>query len=193
MSTFRRGFKSWCETASAQFRVVLGLRPSDPLLATRLARHIGATVVNPRDLRKLSASALKQLVERDSDSWSAVTVSALGRDVIVVNPMHSAGRAANDLMHECAHLILKHRPAKAAMSADGQLLMSAYDRQQEDEANWLAATLLLPRSALLSIAASGGIGGDLAASARAYGVSESLLRMRLNVTGVRFQLGRRSA
>ena len=189
MSTFRRGFKSWCENASAQFRVSLGIVPHGRLPAVRLAEHVGACVLELGQVPGLSRTALRQLTERDPDSWSAVTISAFSRHVIVVNP-RSPARVENDLMHECSHLILKHRAANAILSPDGQLLMSAYDRQQEDEANWLAPTLLLPRSALLSIVQNS---QDLAASARYYGVSETLLRMRINTTGVAIQASRRRA
>ena len=188
MIAFRRGFKSWCEATSLQFRVALGLRPTDPLPAARLAAHIGARVVTPREVPGLGNAANRQLVERDPSSWSAVTVTARSRHVIVVNPAHSPGRMSNDLMHECAHIILNHVPAKAILSADRLLMMSAYDRLQEAEADWLAAVLLLPRPALLSVAAA-----PSAAAARSYGVSEDLLQMRLNVTGVRNQAARRRA
>ena len=190
MSTFRRGFKSWCETTSAQFRVALGIGPAAALPAERLARHIGARVLAPGDIPGMDAQAVRQLVERDPGSWSAVTISAHGRHVVVVNPAHSASRLSNDIMHECSHLIFNHRPAKAMLSADGQLLMSAYDRQQEDEANWLAGALLLPRQALLALAGAG-VAPDF--GARQFGVSEQLFRMRMNVTGIKVQFARRSA
>ncbi len=93
-------------------------------------------------------------------------------------------------MHECSHLILNHRPAAAMLSADDQLLVSAYNCQQEDEANWLGPPLLLPRPALLAIVQEL---QDLAQSARRYGVSEALLGMRINTTGVAMQASRRRA
>ena len=169
--------------------MALAIRLDGRLPAERLARHIGAHVVELGRVPGLSKEALRQLVQRDPDSWSAVTISAFARHVIVVNP-RAPTRMENDLMHECSHLILNHRPAAAMLSADGQLLMSAYDRQQEEEANWLAPTLLLPRPALLAIVQEG---RDLAASARLYGVSETLLRMRINTTGVATQASRRRA
>ncbi len=190
MTEFRRGFKSWCETTALQFRTALGLAAIAPLPAGRLARHVGALVVDPTKIPGLGADAIQQLVNRDPDSWSAVTISAYGRHVIVVNPSHSPGRTSNDVMHECSHLILNHRPAKAALSEDGQLLMSAYDKQQEAEANWLAAALLLPRTALVAIAMGG---MEASAVARHYVVSEQLLTMRINRTGVRTQFLRKSA
>lgn len=52
-------------------------------------------------------------------------------------------------MHELARLIVGHRPGRVDITEDGALLLNKYDKQQEDEANWLAGCLLLPRPALL--------------------------------------------
>jgi Zn-dependent peptidase ImmA (M78 family) len=110
--------------------------------------------------------------------------------VVVLNPAHSDGRQSNDLMHECSHVVLNHVPSQARRSPDGTLMLSAYDKQQEDEANWLAATLLLPRPALLRIVHNR---MHLEEAAERYRTSRALLQMRLNQTGVNIQLRRRAA
>jgi len=91
-------------------------------------------------------------------------------------------------MHECAHLILNHEPVEAGQVANGLLMVSGYRPQQENEADWLAGTLLLPRVALLAIVQSGTPPHD---AARTYGVTQDMLRMRLNRTGVNLQARRR--
>jgi Zn-dependent peptidase ImmA (M78 family) len=63
------------------------------------------------------------------------------------------------------------------------------ERQQEDEADWVAGTLLLPRVALLTI---GQQGVNYTEHAREYGVSEYMLRMRLDRTRVSLQMRRRA-
>jgi Zn-dependent peptidase ImmA (M78 family) len=139
---------------------------------------------------KLSAQALDQLTVRDPTSWSAVMLTAGDVRVVVVNPSHSDGRQSNDLMHECAHVVLNHAPTMAVRAATGVLMVSAYDKQQEAEADWLAAALLLPRAALLSIVQDG---VPLEEAASRYRTSLQLLRMRLNQTGVNLQMRRRVA
>ncbi len=52
--------------------------------------------------------------------------------------------------------------------ADGQLALRTYDQDQEEQATWLAACLLLPRESLVHIRASG---LDEAAAATQYRVS----------------------
>ena len=90
-------------------------------------------------------------------------------------------------MHELAHVIIGHTPSRVDVTEDGALILNTYDRQQEDEANWLAGSLLLPRDALMWIRKQG---LDPPAAAREYGVSAQMLQYRLNVTGVDYQLGR---
>ena len=60
------------------------------------------------------------------------------------------------------------------------------DAEEEQEANWLAGCLLLPRR-LLYLAARRGLGG--AEIAQAYNVSEQMASFRLRTTGVLRQLG----
>lgn len=184
---FRRGFKSWCESTSLQYRTVLGVEPAAPLPVARLAAHLGVRVLGVENVPGLSREALVQLTSRDRDSWSALMVTHRGRNVVVMNTAHSPGRQASSLAHECSHIILNHRPAQALPSEAG-IFISSYNRQQEDEADWLGGALLLPRVALLKI---GHERSNDRVHAREYGVSEEMLRMRLDRTGVSLQLRRR--
>jgi Zn-dependent peptidase ImmA (M78 family) len=63
------------------------------------------------------------------------------------------------------------------------------DPEQEEEANWLAGCLLLPRPLLLTAVRRGQSADELAA---ANGVSPQMAQFRLNASGVYFQAGRRS-
>jgi Zn-dependent peptidase ImmA (M78 family) len=74
------------------------------------------------------------------------------------------------------------------VTPDGAMMMSEYNQDHEDEADWFAGTVLLPREALLALIANGV--SDREACAQ-YGVSASLYRMRRNRTGVDLQLSRR--
>ena len=188
MTTFRRGFKSWCESTSLQYRAVLGLEPTEPLPAARLAAHLAIRVLEIEKVPGLPLAALTQLTKQDPDSWSALMVTHRGKNVVVMNTTHSLGRQSSSLAHECSHVILNHKPAQALRSGGG-IFVSSYDRQQEDEADWLAGALLLPRVALLRV---GYEGINHAKHADEYGVSEQMLRMRLDRTGVSLQLRHRA-
>ena len=181
---FERGFKAWCERTAEEMRGKVGVRPSDPLDPQKLAVKLGLEVRTASDVAGLSKASARILFEIDSDGWSAITVCVGIRKRIILNPAHSAGRRASDLMHELAHHILNHGASGVGISTEGLLLTHQYDRKQEAEADWLAGCLLLPRQALVSIR-NRRLEPEVAA--QSYGVSRAMLRYRLDITGVNYQ------
>jgi Zn-dependent peptidase ImmA (M78 family) len=185
-----RGFKTWCETISLQHRRILKLRPLDPLDPQAVAKSLRVHIHGVEEIPGLAPQTIKTLLHDDPDSWSAVTITNGRQSVIILNSSHRGGRPASDLMHELAHIIIGHEPARVDVTEDGSLILNTYNRGQEDEANWLAGCLLLPREALLWIKRQG---LELRDAANQYGVSVTMLQYRLNVTGVEQQLQRTRA
>jgi Zn-dependent peptidase ImmA (M78 family) len=184
---FQRGFKTWCERYSSEVRTELGLTPSAPLDPRVLAKHLGIRVWTPEDVRGLGQESLSILLRNDGETpscWSAVTLVVGNTTLVIINSSHSRGRQSNDLMHELAHRIRQHKTHDMEVSAEGFMLLKAYGKEQEDEADWLAACLLLPRDALVSIMRRG---LDPAEAAEQYGVSRRMLTYRLAMTGVNRQ------
>lgn len=72
----------------------------------------------------------------------------LRRFLASIHRLSRGGRPASDLMHELAHIIIGHEPARVDVTEDGALIWNSHDQRQEDEANWLSGCLLLPREAL---------------------------------------------
>jgi Zn-dependent peptidase ImmA (M78 family) len=141
-------------------------------------------VWTPDQVPGLNASHLEVLLRNDgntSSCWSAVTLVVAGKTLVIMNSSHPPGRQASDLTHELSHRILKHSTHEMNVSAEGIMLLSAYDKKQEDEADWLSSCLLLPRDALVSI---GRKGMPLEQAAIAYGVSMRMLKYRIAMTGV---------
>jgi len=182
---FERGFKAWCERLSLEKRGELGLRSQNPLDPRKLAENLGIKIWVIEDVPGLSAKMKKILLE-DDGSWSAATICIGTRNLIILNSSHSAGRQSSDLMHEIAHYILEHRPSALDVNAVGIMMLNNYDRKQEEEADWLAACLLLPRDALVHIKRRI---PDLVEAAQEYGVSRAMLKYRLDVSGVNYQFG----
>lgn len=180
-SAFKYSFKAWCENVSVRQRKDLKLQPADPLDPKLLARHLGAEIWTPERVPNLDRECLITLLSEDPKSWSAVTLRIGPKHLIIVNSTHSAARKASNLMHELAHLLMGHKPARVDVSEDGLLILNTFSKRQEDEAHWLAGCLLLPREALKTI--SRNAGDNLKAAARKYGVSLPMLRYRMNVTG----------
>lgn len=184
---FERGFKSWCENFALKTRKELKLIPVAPLSSQALASYLQIRLLTPKDIPNLPHDAISVLMTDERWNWSAVTISHNGIDAIVYNPSHSIGRQSSDIMHEISHVVLGHDPAKIFISQDKKMAIRTHDRGQEQEASWLAGCLLLPRPALISIGKSA---MSNLAICQKYGVTEDMLFMRQNVTGVATQLSR---
>jgi Zn-dependent peptidase ImmA (M78 family) len=187
---FARGFKSQSERRSAEYRKQLGLASHEPLYASKLAAELAVTVWDTGDVAGLSAKALNVLNDEADQSWSALTMRIGPRNLIVYKPVTSKGRRNSVIMHELAHIILGHELAQACILEDGSLVPGNFSQDQEDEADWLAGTLLLPRPALISIRQRG---LNDAEACGQYLVSVDMLKWRFRMTGVDAQLSRRSA
>jgi len=182
----RRGFKAQAERSAAAARNALRLSLNAPIDPWAYADYLKVRVLDFRKLG-LATREVSQLTVIDGDSWSAMTLQLNGMFAIVVNPSHALTRQRNDLMHELAHIELRHVPARVEVSENGLLLLSDYSEEQEQEADWLAAALLLPRDALVQ---SRNARHSAAEIANRYGVSEALCEWRLRMTGVDVQIRR---
>jgi len=188
VSLLRRGFRTWCENAARGYRRELGLAPFAALDPRLLASKQGVKIWKPTYIPGLPKASLRQLTIADSSGWSAVTICVVDKHVIVINDQDSCERQNNSLAHELSHIILGHKAAQVFVSPTGQMLLSEYDRTQEEEANCLAAALLVPRDALLNFLA---LGHDYPRIAAHFAVSKDMLQMRINLTGVGKQLANR--
>lgn len=184
---FRRGFKTWAERTSLRARQKLNLPPTSALDPYKLAELLGVIVLTPRELPDLSKDVQRRLVTDHQESWSAITITDGNVYLVVVNPVHASTRLHSSLAHELAHIILAHDPSMMFMSPAANIALRTHNEEQEEEANWLAGCLLLPRDILLIIRRRR-LSDNQACSE--YGVSEAMLRFRFNVTGVDVQLRR---
>jgi Zn-dependent peptidase ImmA (M78 family) len=182
----KRGFKSQCERRAVELRRLLARRPLDPLQATEVAKHYDVTVWHPRQISGVAADDIEHLLNEGREEWSGFTVRRGDRHLVVINSAQSARRQNSVLMHELAHIILGHELALAVFSGADDFAPSTYDQDQEDEAAWFGATLLLPRPALLWMRRR-----DLSdeEAATHFSVSLDLLHWRIRMTGIDYQLG----
>jgi hypothetical protein len=181
----RRGFKTEAENIAQLVRAELGLGPLDALDCFALAEAWGIPVVSLGGLREDGADerSLRRLLSEDA-GFSATTVVLGTKRLIVYNPRQPPGRSASSLAHELAHLILEHEAAPAIGIGGCRY----WDGVQEAEADWLGATLLVPRESALEWMLQN---GDLEDGARNFGVSVELFRWRVNHTGVAREVARR--
>jgi Zn-dependent peptidase ImmA (M78 family) len=155
-------------------------------MAFDVAEHVGGiTVWSALQVTGLSSADMNQLTVKDAESWSAFTQRHGERHLIVYNPAQSRPRINSVVMHELSHILLGHELTSYDLSDDGHLVLGNYDQDQEDEANWLGGTLLLPRPALLAIRRNG-LSDDQAREL--FQVSPEMLIWRFRMTGVDYQL-----
>lgn len=186
MKTLERGFKSWAERTSLAFRKELGVSVDASLAPERVAEYLDVELWTPTQIPGVTQEVLNQLLQIDPWGWSAAGVQVDGRGIVIYNPRHSRGRQVSDITHELAHFILDHQPAQIILSADlDNLSMRSFNQKQEDEANCLAWTLLLPREALVRAKRRHLTVDQIAEH---YGVTKSLAIYRVNATGVEKQL-----
>lgn len=186
----RRGFKSQCERRAVELRKEFDLPPIAPLIAAHVADKLRVTVWSPDDIANFDPAQLRHLTGDGADEWSGFTLTLRGQSLVMINSAQSERRRNSVLMHELAHIMLGHRLADAVVSDGGHLIPSTYNQDQEDEAAWFGATLLLPRPALLWMRRRG-MSDDQGASH--FKVSPDLLKWRVRMTGIDYQLGLRPA
>lgn len=179
----RRGFKAEAERLSVRLRSNLNVQPDERLDIDALAAEIGIEVRSADDL--VPREKLQQLEDLQPGCFSAATIRlAGGRIVAVTNPVNSStARRDSDLAHEIAHVLLDHEVRKTVRL--GGLTFFDCDPEQEEEANWLAGCLLLPRTLLLREARRGLSAEEIASR---HKVSIPMARFRLNASGVYFQV-----
>jgi hypothetical protein len=172
----QRGFKSQANRTAREVRGELGLGPTDPLDPWKLAAFLEIPVIGLTDLTAAVPDAVRQFHQIEPGAFSAATVFAGTRRIIVHNDTHSPGRQASNVTHELSHGILLHEPVPAF----GEHGCRTWQADAEDEAQWLAGVLLITDEAAVAVARRN-IPINLAASR--YGVSEQMVQYRLNMTG----------
>ena len=187
-SEYRQGFKKAAEEPALAVRREMGLNWDDPLHPRRLVAHVGVPVFDLNELTSVGMpqESLHHLLGKGSGEFSAALFERNGMRLIIANPVHSTGRQASNIVHEVAHLLLRHEPPTEILQAGCR----RWNAEMEREADWLAGGLLVPRRVALSIARRR---LDVRQSALWFGVSEAMMRWRLNHSGARKQAERERA
>lgn len=180
----RRGLKSEIEDLALEVRSELGLAPQARLLPLDLAKHLEIPVLSLSGLQQkhdADADAVAMFTGSSREAFSAFTVTDGVYRMIVVNESHSEGRQANSLAHELAHILLEHEPAPSSDEYGHRF----WNADIEEEANLLAAALLVPREGARILLESG---RSEAQAAKHFGVSLPLFQWRARQTGVLRQM-----
>lgn len=180
---FERGFQARANRIALKVREDLGLSPEEPLDPWQVCEHFEIAVISLSSLRSDAGEIVGQHFLRvERDVFSAVTVVCGLRRAIVHNDRHALVRQRSNLMHELAHGFLGHR-ATPLLQGDGA---RHFDQLVEAEAHFLGGALLVTNEAAYRIARYG-LEGSAAA---VYGVSQSMLQYRLQISGARKRVAR---
>lgn len=178
--SLRRGFKTEADAHARELRAELHLLKHAPLCPWKLARHLAIPIIPLSALRPFAPEAVRTLLGPGRGFFSAVTVFG-GRHgcvrLVCHNDGHAKTRQAADISHELSHAILGHPPTRPFEGDD----------VAEEEAKWLGPALLVSQEAAMHVAFHN---LSVESAAGVYGVSEDLMRMRLNVTGALKRAGR---
>ena len=174
----RRGFKSEAERIAQRVRSELSMGAAQMVTPEGLANLLGVEVRSGDEL--IARKRFEELDQIQRGAFSACTFRPSDdRVVVVYNPLSSERRRRSDLAHELAHILLDHDLSR--IEKLGGITFLTCDATQEEEAAWLSGCLLLPRALLLREVRRGLVASGIADK---YGVSETLAKYRINVTGV---------
>lgn len=168
-----------------EFRAELRLEPHAPLCPWRLAGHLAIPVVPLSSFEDQIPREVHHLTQRDHKSFSAVTVFNGRRRLIVHNDAHHPHRQASNISHELSHAILQHPPTEP-FNEHG---CRNFNKDIEDEANWLGPALLISEEAALHIVK---MEMSMDEAIEFYSVSREVILMRINVTGARKRIAARN-
>lgn len=175
----RRGFKSAAEQIATETRAELDLDAHDRLNVLALAEHLAIRVFTIREIAKIALpnSFVNYFSTIDPDSFSAVTIFLGYRRFIVHNENQHPHRQSSNLAHEISHILLEHEPTPVADHSGGRF----WDAEVEEEATWLGAALLIPRSGALELFKARCTTAQIAAH---FAVSQALCEWRIRQSGI---------
>lgn len=162
------------EAIATNQRNRLGFKAFEPLPARVLAQPFQATIFTAETVPNAEPEQVKLLC--NSDSWSAGIISKKPL-WIVHNSRHTATRQESNLMHEFAHVILKHK----MVGYNPKTGLPQRRQQDEDEAVYLGGCLQIPRRGLLW-AVQKKI--TISQIALYFNASEEMVKFRINVNGI---------
>lgn len=181
-SIFKRGFKANAERLSEQYRKELKIHAWAPMCAFKLAEHFGVSVHNARDF-VTDPSEIKILSGDNGHDceWSALTMTTkIGNSIIIHNSFQSIARQQSNLMHELAHIILKHK-CTGEYSSNIPFGLREYNAEQEEEAKYLGASLQLTKACLFWARKRQMTTENIA---KHFNASPDMIIYRMNITGI---------
>ena len=184
----KRGFKAWADKKSLEIRKGTGLKSIDPLDCHLLSKALGISIITLSDLNKLGFPEEHFLQLKGNNSAFFACLVQTPHGLMLINNHNSSQKSSNsNIVHELSHAVCEHN-FSSTIPIDGSILRE-FDKDCEDEANWLAGCLLLPRDGLVWACRKGLTINQIS---KHFDASETMTKWRYNVTGVSRQIFYRS-
>lgn len=172
-------FRNRCESIAVNERRKIGLQAFDALAGEALAEIYQIMIVTPDDLTVLAPEIKKAFLEQDQ-IWGFLLRIAELTPFIIVHPQQPRARLQSTLMHELSHFLLSHGNDDLVALLSGE----KRNEQQEKEATYLGGCLQIPKIGL-KLAWQTGL--SITQTMARFNASESMVRYRCNMTGIRLK------
>jgi hypothetical protein len=168
------GFKEECEEIAIETRRELGSDCENRFDPWGLAEWLHIDVDSIECFCASDNRDVRRLTKFDQDGFSAATAFCTPKARILFNPAHPPARQRESVAHELGHVLLEHKPTWPPFDQEGK----RYSREQEEaEAEYMAAALLVPAPAVAPVLAH--YSGDVGAAADHFGVRICRMEQRI--------------
>ena len=177
----RRGAKAGLSRLALEVRGELGHDANSVLDPVDLAAEYGVPIYRIGDAKAFGcpAGVIEYFAGSGLGNFSAALVPTGRGRFIIENDFHALTRRRSSLAHEMSHVLLEHEFAGAILGPDG---CRAMEKEDEEQADWLAGELLIPTDTARRLGVKG---MSDQAVANHYGISPKRAAMRLNLSGGR--------
>ena len=177
-----RGFKTKANKQSLEIRKELNINYNEPFDCFKLVDYLNIPTypVDKMGEFGLSTEQINTICYSDGkQQFSAITISVPFGHLIFYNQSHAFTRTNSTLAHEASHIILGH---ELSSISDIKFVAREFDKEKEDEANWLAGCLLLPEKGLIW-----GLKNRMSIQSIAdhFNISKQMTQWRYNSTGMK--------
>jgi Zn-dependent peptidase ImmA (M78 family) len=168
------GLRAEIEEITLELREELGLACDDRLDPRALADHLAIEVDSIELFQDIARREVRRMTKFDQDALSAATCFCKPKCRILVNPAQSPTQERESIAHELGHILLEHEPTWPPFDETGKRRSRPLE---EEEADQMAAAMLVPAAGVAPVLAA--YGGDAGAAADHFGVSVRLMRRRV--------------
>jgi Zn-dependent peptidase ImmA (M78 family) len=135
-------------------------------------------------------SAKREQLHNDSNVSALYTINKEGRYIILHKNINSAEREQSNIMHEIAHILLKHKVPEEFQRLVSLFQIPYDNKVQEAEAKYLGSCLQLPKPVLFLAKKMKWTEEEIS---KKYFASIEMIRYRMDISGVNIITKRKEA